>query len=202
MRARTPIGAALVAVVLLMMALPSAIAATPKYDINTLAGKVASLNGTAGLQVRFSAFLEEEAAESEAPPPEPGAPITPGFVLSSPLDGTSIAGPNVGWVVLMVTAFGIAFWKASLVVKEFMHLPLETHFIWYIEGVVVAFMLLFFFAVSPDVMQHEGRNWENRAAMAAVERGKEEGAEKEREEKEGHHNEGEKGGEGAPHEAH
>jgi len=102
----------------------------------------------------------------------------------------------------MVTAFGVAIWKASLVVKEFMHLPLEKHFIWYIEGIVVAFMLLFFFAVSPDVMQHEGRNWENRAAMAAVERGKKEGAEKEREEKEGHHNEGEKGGEGAPHEAH
>ena len=112
------------------------------------------------------------------------------------------AGPSVGWVVLMVTAFGVAIWKASLVVKEFMHLPLEKHFIWYIEGVVVAFMLLFFFAVAPDVMQHEGRNWENRAAMAAVERGKKEGAEKEREEKEGHHNEGEKGGEGAPHEAH
>jgi hypothetical protein len=82
-----------------------------------------------------------------------------------------VAGANVGWVVLMVTAFGIAFWKASLVVREFMHLPLEKHFIWYIEGVVVAFMLLFFFAVSPDVMHHEGRNWENRAAAAAVERG-------------------------------
>ena len=115
---------------------------------------------------------------------------------------TKFAGPNVGWVVLMVTAFGVAIWKASLVVKEFMHLPLEKHFIWYIEGIVVAFMLLFFFAVSPDVMQHEGRNWENREAMAAVERGKKEGAEKEREEKEGHHNEGEKGSEGAPHEAH
>jgi hypothetical protein len=85
---------------------------------------------------------------------------------------SKIAGANVGWVVMMVTAFGIAFWKASLVVREFMHLPLEKHFIWYIEGVVVAFMLLFFFAVSPDVMQHEGRNWENRAALAAVERGK------------------------------
>jgi hypothetical protein len=82
----------------------------------------------------------------------------------------------VGWVVLMVTAFGIAFWKASLVVREFMHLPLEKKFIWYIEGVVVSFMLLFFFAVSPDVMQHEGRNWENRAADAAVERGMREGA--------------------------
>jgi hypothetical protein len=88
----------------------------------------------------------------------------------------TIAGPNVAWVVLMVTAFGIAIWKASLVVKEFMHLPLERRFIWYIEGVVVAFMFLFFFAVAPDVMQHEGRNWENRAAAAAVERGKKEGA--------------------------
>ena len=37
------------------------------YDINTLAGKVASVHGTAGLQIRFSAFIEEE-AEAEASP--------------------------------------------------------------------------------------------------------------------------------------
>src|SRR5206468_3551497 len=72
------------------------LAASPTYDINTLAGKVASLHGTAGLQVRFSALIEEEADEAEdAPPPGPTAPITPNFVLSSPLDGTSIAAPNV-----------------------------------------------------------------------------------------------------------
>ena len=95
MRARTSLGAALVAIGLLALALPSALAASPTYDINTLAGKVASLHGTAGLQVRFSAFLEEEADESEdAPPPGPTAPITPNIVLSSPLDGTSIAGPE------------------------------------------------------------------------------------------------------------
>jgi hypothetical protein len=88
-------------------------------------------------------------------------------------------GATIGKVVLMSTAFGIAIWKASLVVKEFMHLPVEKKFIWYIEGIVVAFMLLFFFAVSPDVMHHEGRNWENRAAAAAVERGLKEGAEME-----------------------
>ena len=35
------------------------VAAQQTYDINTLAGKVASLNGTAGLQIRFSAFIEE-----------------------------------------------------------------------------------------------------------------------------------------------
>src|SRR6185436_18114268 len=95
-RARTPIGAAFVALLLLSLALPPAIAASPKYDISTLAGKAASLHGTAGLQVRFSAFLEEEAgADEEAPPPGPTDPIDANIVLSSPLDGTSIASPNV-----------------------------------------------------------------------------------------------------------
>src|SRR5882757_6286718 len=63
------------------------------YDINTLAGKVASVNGTAGLQIRFSAFIEEESLDSNAPS-GPG-PITPANVLSSPLDGTSILAPAV-----------------------------------------------------------------------------------------------------------
>jgi hypothetical protein len=93
-RARTALGV-LVAVAVLAMALPSAIAASPKYDITTLAGKVAALRGTAGLQVRFSSFLEEEAGEPEDPPPGPTTPITPNIVLSSPLDGTSILPPDV-----------------------------------------------------------------------------------------------------------
>ena len=33
------------------------------YDLNSLAGKVASVNGTAGLQIRFSALIEQEAAQ-------------------------------------------------------------------------------------------------------------------------------------------
>jgi hypothetical protein len=64
------------------------------YNIYTLAGKVASLKGTAGLQIRFSAFLEEEAALEE-PNLTPGAPITPAFVLRSPLDGNSVLPPAV-----------------------------------------------------------------------------------------------------------
>ncbi len=68
-------------------------AATKSYDITTLAGKVASLNGTAGLQIRFSAFIEEEAEEDSAPPA--AAPISPPFVLGSPLDGASVQAPNV-----------------------------------------------------------------------------------------------------------
>jgi hypothetical protein len=77
----------------LVAARPS-IAAAPNYDINTLAGKVASLRGTAGLQIRFSAFLEQEADEPEGIPALPPA-ITPVHVLSSPLDGTTIVPPNV-----------------------------------------------------------------------------------------------------------
>ena len=66
----------------------------PTYDITTLAGKVASVNGTAGLQIRFSAFIEQQAEDTGATGPSSGA-ITPTFVLSSPLDGTSVQSPNV-----------------------------------------------------------------------------------------------------------
>src|SRR4029450_8365949 len=69
-------------------------AAAPHYDINNLAGKVASLRGTAGLQIRFSAFIEQEAEEPEGIPTPPTA-ITPIHVLSSPLDGTTIVAPSV-----------------------------------------------------------------------------------------------------------
>jgi hypothetical protein len=84
---------AFVAVALLVFA-GSTPASSTSYDITTLAGKVASLNGTAGLQIRFSALIEEE-AEAESTPPAPGAPITPSFVLSSPLDGNSVLPPDV-----------------------------------------------------------------------------------------------------------
>ncbi len=66
----------------------------PTNDINTLAGKVAAVNGTQGLQIRFSAFIEQE-AEIEDAAPSPSSPITPSFVLSSPLDGTSVLAPGV-----------------------------------------------------------------------------------------------------------
>ena len=74
-------------------AIPVASADQPTYNITTLAGKVASVNGTAGLQIRFSAFVEEEAQDTGAT--SPAAPITPAFVLSSPLDGASIGAPGV-----------------------------------------------------------------------------------------------------------
>jgi hypothetical protein len=79
----------------LVTAAPTAAAAQqPTYDITTLAGKVAALRGTAGLQMRFSALIEEE-AELETPNLVPGAPIVPAFVLSSPLDGSSVQPPAI-----------------------------------------------------------------------------------------------------------
>jgi hypothetical protein len=63
------------------------------YDLNTLAGKVAALRGTAGLQIRFSSFIENEAQDGSAAPT--ADPITPTYVLSSPLDGSSVLPPDV-----------------------------------------------------------------------------------------------------------
>ncbi len=92
--------AATILVVLLVLAgltvqAAGAAPASVKYDINTLAGKVASLNGTKGLQIRFSAFIEEEAEEPSGSPAPGAPPIAPSFVLSSPLDGNTIAGPAI-----------------------------------------------------------------------------------------------------------
>ena len=82
---------ALVSAVLL--AGPPAQASAPAYDISTLAGKVASLNGTAGLQIRFSAYVEHEASGETSV--AAAGPITPTNVLSSPLDATSVTAPTV-----------------------------------------------------------------------------------------------------------
>jgi hypothetical protein len=72
---------------------------TPTYDINTLAGKVASVKGTAGLQIRFSALIEEEGEDEVNELDQLGgvplaAPVAPTILLTSPLDGTTVA-PNI-----------------------------------------------------------------------------------------------------------
>ena len=87
----------------------------------------------------------------------------------------SFVGPFIGealhmkWLTL-VTAFGIAVVKAYLVAANFMHLKVEKKFVTYLLLVALAFMFLFYAGVSPDVMKHRGRNWENVAAQDEVER--------------------------------
>jgi len=85
------------AIGLLTTAAPAFADTAPTYDITTLAGKVASVNGTAGLQIRFSALIQQEADTSDlaALGDGTGPPIKPTFVLSSPLDGTAVKAPDV-----------------------------------------------------------------------------------------------------------
>jgi caa(3)-type oxidase subunit IV len=86
----------------------------------------------------------------------------------------SVFGTFTPWFwVTMVVAFGVATYKAYLVIRHFMHLGAEKPFLWYALATALAFMVLFFAAASPDVMNHEGSRmakflngprWENVAA--------------------------------------
>ncbi len=72
----------------------------------------------------------------------------------------SVAGPFLEiQVVTLVTAFGIAIVKAYLVAKNFMHLNIEPRYAVYLLLTMLVFMIMFFAAVAPDVMKHEGQNW-------------------------------------------
>ena len=83
----------------------------------------------------------------------------------------SVVGPMFGIKALtLITAFGIAVIKAFLVVKHFMHLNVEKRFVAYFVGTALVFMFLFYAGVSPDVMNHRGRNWSNVAAKQETER--------------------------------
>ncbi len=99
MGASTPVVLLVLGIALILAASPAYAAAptssTPTYNINTLAGKMASIAGTEGLVIRASAFLQAEADDGVVANPGPTTPITPPFVLSSPLDGTSVAAPAV-----------------------------------------------------------------------------------------------------------
>jgi len=87
----------------------------------------------------------------------------------------SFIGPEIGGaldlpIVTLITAFGIAFVKAWLVMKHFMHLDVEKPIVHYFLATAVVFMVLFFAGVAPDVGNHEGKNWENVAAKEYVDK--------------------------------
>jgi caa(3)-type oxidase subunit IV len=72
----------------------------------------------------------------------------------------SIIGPELGIrVVTLITAFGIAIVKAYIVAKHFMHMGIEKKWVTYILLAMVAFMLVMFAGVAPDVLEHDGQNW-------------------------------------------
>ncbi len=78
---------------------------------------------------------------------------------------------GLGLALTLVTAFGIAVWKASLVIKHFMHLSIERPIAKIFLAASVLLLALFWGGVAPDIQLHEGRMWENLDAKAAVARG-------------------------------
>jgi len=83
----------------------------------------------------------------------------------------SVVGPMFEIPALtLVTAFGIAIVKAYLVARNFMHINIEPKYVVYLLTTMLMFMFLFVAGVSPDVLRHDGRNWNNESAKAEVER--------------------------------
>ena len=73
----------------------------------------------------------------------------------------SVLGPMVGIRLLtLITAFGIAIVKAYMVCRYFMHLNIEKKWVAYILGFMLALMLVFFGGVAPDVLEHDGLQWQ------------------------------------------
>jgi caa(3)-type oxidase subunit IV len=72
----------------------------------------------------------------------------------------SVLGPMFGhpWLTL-ITAFGIAVVKATMVAAYFMHINIEPRYIRRLMYLMLAFMLVLFAGVAPDVMKHEGKTW-------------------------------------------
>lgn len=82
----------------------------------------------------------------------------------------SIVGPMLGnKVVTLVTGFGIAVVKATLVGAHFMHLKIEKKYITYLLLTMLLAVGLFFISVAPDVMKTEGTHWTNQAAHNLIE---------------------------------
>lgn len=73
----------------------------------------------------------------------------------------SVVGPMIGIQLLtLITAFGIAIVKAYLVAKNFMHVNIEGRWVVYLLIGMVAFMVVLFWGVAPDVMEHSGHRWQ------------------------------------------
>ncbi|MCH7600526.1 MAG: cytochrome C oxidase subunit IV family protein [Myxococcales bacterium] len=92
------------------------------------------------------------------------------WVILVVLLGISVVGPmaEIRWLTL-VTAFGIACVKAYLVADKFMHINQMPKFVNYIVVTCLVFMLLFFAATAPDIMNDRGSNWVKPTWIAGTE---------------------------------
>jgi caa(3)-type oxidase subunit IV len=82
----------------------------------------------------------------------------------------SLVGPLFGITALtLVTAFGIALVKASLVAAHFMHLNVEKRYIRYMLYTMVLIVALLFAGTAPDILKPAGLRWQNRAVIEHIE---------------------------------
>lgn len=149
------------------------------------------------------------------------------FILLG-LFSLSVAGPEIAeifglegvsrTVLVLVTAFGIALWKAYLVCSYFMHLKFEKIYAPYILLACLSLLFVFFFGTATDAMFSHGHNWvkeysEEAAAEEAASRshgghaehGDDHGDSHGEHDSDGHHDDGEHGhedGDKDSHEAH
>ena len=76
------------------------------------------------------------------------------------LAAASVLGPMLGIPALtLITAFGIALVKATMVAAYFMHLNIERRYIWFLLFIMLTFLFVLFAGVAPDVMKSSGQNW-------------------------------------------
>jgi caa(3)-type oxidase subunit IV len=61
--------------------------------------------------------------------------------------------------VVLIAAFGIAFVKAYLVAKNFMHINVEKRWVPYLLAVCLLIIFILFAGVAPDVMKQSGLRW-------------------------------------------
>jgi caa(3)-type oxidase subunit IV len=93
------------------------------------------------------------------------------WLILSGLLIVSIVGPTLEIrIVTLITAFGVALVKAYLVAKHFMHIPLESKWVSQLLLLSIALMVVLFFGIAPDVMKHQGQQWEHTSAIHLIEK--------------------------------
>ena len=70
--------------------------------------------------------------------------------------------------VVLITAFVVAVIKAGMVAAWFMHLDIEKKIVWFLMANCLLCLLVFLSAVSPDVMNVEGDNWEHTRTVGKI----------------------------------
>ncbi len=88
------------------------------------------------------------------------------YIILVVLFAVSVIGPEVAPMfgayakaVVLLTAFGIAIWKAYLVCAYFMHLKFEKVYAPYILLACLSLLFVFFFGTATDAMFSNGHNW-------------------------------------------